>query len=461
VKAESHKADTHALEESDRAILSMNQPNKEERSSAEAGEKRARAKENITQSNMSPTQSGEQVSQGLNGVREAAKNRRQERFTALLHHLNVDLLRKSYYALKRQAAPGVDGVTWKEYETGLEDRLVDLHNRVHRGDYRAQPSRRVYIPKADGRQRPLGIAALEDKIVQQAVVTILNQIYEVDFKGFSYGFRPGGNPHQALDALTVGIQRKRVNWILDADMRGFFDNMSHEWTMKFVEHRIADHRILRLIQKWLKAGVSEDGQWSESKGGTPQGAVVTPRTQKAISSLKEQLRSGEKGIPCLIFVVNRNTFMSNEPFDKDGEGSPAECRSRLVAASNRASRSSSSVVARVRLVRAPSISLPARSLSTRSTDRSSRSHCANYLEASAANRGAAAQIRQEQWSDDWSDRSQRIKCISARSKKAWLNRVKIAAHFKFKSLICLIAYSSRNSRRLTSCWCHVASTPSG
>ena len=171
-KAESRKADTHALEESDRAIVSMNQPNKEERSSAEAGEKRVRAKENIIQPHTSPTQSGERVSQGLNGVRETAKKRRQERFTALLHHLNVDLLRKSYYALKRQAAPGVDGVTWKEYEIGLEDRLIDLHNRVHRGDYRAQPSRRVYIPKADGRQRPLGIAALEDKIVQQAVVTI-------------------------------------------------------------------------------------------------------------------------------------------------------------------------------------------------------------------------------------------------------------------------------------------------
>jgi group II intron reverse transcriptase/maturase len=244
----------------------MNQPNKEERSSAEAGEKRARAKENIIQPHTSPTQSGERVSQGLNGVREAAKERKQERFTALLHHLNVDLLRKSYYALKRQAAPGIDGVTWQEYETGLEDRLVDLHSRVRRCVYRAQPSRRVYIPKADGRQRPLGIAALEDKIVQQAVVTILNQIYEVDFKGFSYGFRPGRNPHQALDALTVGMQRKRVNWILDADIRGFFDNMSHEWT----------RRILRLIQKWLKAGVSEDGQWSESKVGTPQGAVVSP-----------------------------------------------------------------------------------------------------------------------------------------------------------------------------------------
>ena len=190
--------------------------------------------------------------------------------------MSADLLRDSYYALKRRAAPGVDGVTWQEYETGLENRLADLHNRVHRGAYRAQPSRRVYIPKTDGRQRPLGIAALEDKIVQQAVVTILHQIYEVDFQGFSYGFRPGRSPHQALDALTVGILRKRVNWVLDADIRGFFDNMSHEWTMKFVEHRVADRRILRLIQKWLKAGVSEDGQWSESKVGTPQGAVVSP-----------------------------------------------------------------------------------------------------------------------------------------------------------------------------------------
>src|ERR1700745_4111492 len=221
-------------------------------------------------------QSGKRMSQGLRGVRKAATERKQERFTALLHHLSIDLLRDSFYALQRRAAPGVDGVTWREYETGLEGRLTDLHNRVHRRAYRAQPSRRVYIPKADGRQRPLGIAALEDKLVQQAVVTILNQIYEVDFKGFSYGFRPGRSPHQALDALTVGIQWKRVNWVLDADIRGFFDNMSHEWTMKFIEHRVADRRILRLIRKWLKAGVSEDGQWSETKQGTPQGEVVSP-----------------------------------------------------------------------------------------------------------------------------------------------------------------------------------------
>src|SRR5450631_2137766 len=275
-KAINHNADMYVLEKSHCALVPVNQPNKRANALAEVGEGRAQMKENTAQPSMHPTQSGKRMSQGLDGVRKAARDRRQERFTSLLHHLSVDLLRDSFYALQRKAAPGVDGVTWQEYETGLEDRLVDLHGRVHRGAYRAQPSRRVYIPKADGRQRPLGIAAVEDKIVQQAVVTILNQIYEVDFKGFSYGFRPGRSPHQALDALTVGIQRKRVNWVLDADIRGFFDNLSHAWTMKFIEHRVADRRILHLIQKWLKAGVSEDGQWSETKLGTPQGAVASP-----------------------------------------------------------------------------------------------------------------------------------------------------------------------------------------
>jgi RNA-directed DNA polymerase len=216
------------------------------------------------------------VSQGLRGVRQAARDKKQERFTALLHHVTTNLLRDSFFALKRQAAPGVDGVTWKEYGTGLEGRLADLHSRIHRGAYRARASRRVYIAKADGRQRPLGIAALEDKIVQQAVVTVLNEIYEVDFQGFSYGFRPGRGPHQALDALSVGLHRRRVNWVLDSDIRGFFDQISHEWAVKFIEHRVGDSRIVRLIRKWLKAGVSEDGQWSETKVGTPQGAVVSP-----------------------------------------------------------------------------------------------------------------------------------------------------------------------------------------
>jgi group II intron reverse transcriptase/maturase len=242
----------------------MNQPNKGGRPPAEGGEGRPEIKENIAQSHTRPTQSGVGVSQGLSGVRQRAKERKPEKFTALLHHLTVDLLRESYFALQRRAAPGIDGETWQQYGTGLEDRWIDLHSRVHRGAYRAKPSRRVYIPKADGRQRPLGIAALEDKMVQQAVVTILNQIYEVDFQGFSYGFRPGRSPHQALDAL------------LDADIRSFFDRMSHEWTMRFVQHRVADNRILRLIQKWLQAGVMEAGRWKETTEGTPQGAVISP-----------------------------------------------------------------------------------------------------------------------------------------------------------------------------------------
>jgi len=216
-------ADMHALEKSDCAVVPVNRSNKEAQASAEAGEGRAQTKENIVQSHMRPTQSGLCVSQGLHGVRQAARKRKQERFTALLHHRNVELLRDSFFALKRQASPGIDGVRWQEYEPGLQDRLTNLHRRVHRGAYRAQASRRVYIPKADGRQRPLGVAALEDKIVQQAVGTILNQIYEVDFKGFCYGFRPGRSPHQALDALAAGIQWKRVNWVLEADIRGFLD----------------------------------------------------------------------------------------------------------------------------------------------------------------------------------------------------------------------------------------------
>ena len=233
-------------------------------------------KENTVEPNTQPTQSGERVSQGLQGVRERARKNKQERFTALLHHVTPALLRESFYALKRKAAPGVDGVTWQEYATGLEDRLKDLHGRVHRGAYRAQPSKRRWIPKGNGKQRPLGIAALEDKIVQQAVVTVLNEIYEEDFRGFSYGFRPGRGQHMALDALYVAIKRKRVNWILDLDLKSFFDNISHEKLVQLIEKRIADPRVLRLIQKWLKAGVMEEGVWSETEAGTPQGAVISP-----------------------------------------------------------------------------------------------------------------------------------------------------------------------------------------
>jgi group II intron reverse transcriptase/maturase len=209
-------------------------------------------------------------------VREVARRDRKARFTALLHHVSLGRLRAAYWAIRPQAAPGVDGVTWAEYGQGLEANLQDLHGRVQSGRYRAKPSRRVYIPKPDGRQRPLGIAALEDKIVQRAVVEVLNAVYEVDFRGFSYGFRPGRGPHDALDAFAVGIDRKKVNWVLDADIRDFFTSLDHAWLRRFLEHRIADKRVLRLIGKWLAAGVIEDGRWSAGVEGSPQGASVSP-----------------------------------------------------------------------------------------------------------------------------------------------------------------------------------------
>jgi RNA-directed DNA polymerase len=266
----------YVSEESHSGIVPMNHSNKGGRTLAESGEGRPLIKENARQPNTYPTQSGKGVSQGLAGVRKAARDNKEMKFTTLLHHLTVDLLRESFYSLKRKAAPGVDGVTWQEYEDGLEDRLIDLHDRVHRGAYRAQPSRRVYIPKSDGRQRPLGVAALEDKTVQQAVVTILNQIYEEDFLGFSYGFRLGRSQHQALDALSYVLLKKKVNYVLDADIRGFFDNLDKSWLIKFVEYRVADPRIIRLIQKWLNAGVMEEGEWSDTKTGSPQGSVISP-----------------------------------------------------------------------------------------------------------------------------------------------------------------------------------------
>jgi RNA-directed DNA polymerase len=271
-----HTTRMYVYEESDRGVLPMNQSNKDEKLLAETEEGRPLIEENTHQLSTRSTQSGASVSQGLAGVRKAAKENKEMRFTTLLHHVTVVLLRDSFYLLKKKAAPGVDGITWQEYETGLSDRIIDLHGRVHRGAYRAQPSRRVYIEKDDGRKRPLGVAALEDKIVQQAVVTILNQIYEEDFLGFSYGFRPGRNQHQALDALSYALTKKKVNYVLDADIQGFFDNLDKSWLIKFVEHRVADPRILRLIHKWLNAGVMEEGKWSETEKGTPQGSVISP-----------------------------------------------------------------------------------------------------------------------------------------------------------------------------------------
>jgi RNA-directed DNA polymerase len=266
----------HGGGKSDPVVVAEKPANKAERSAAELVEPRAGTKGNAGQQSTSRTPSRTSVTQALERIRRTARERKKERFTALLHHIDTNLLEAEFFALKEHAAPGADGVTWRDYEQNLKANLEDLHARVHRGAYRPQPSRRVYIPKPDGRQRPLAIAALEDKIVQRATAVVLNAIYEEDFVGFSYGFRPGRGAHDAMAALVVGIERRRVNLIIDADIRSFFDTVSQDWLIRFVEHRVGDRRIIRLIRKWLKAGVLEDGVVSVSEQGTAQGAVISP-----------------------------------------------------------------------------------------------------------------------------------------------------------------------------------------
>jgi RNA-directed DNA polymerase len=261
---------------SDGPVVPANLPNKAAYVAAEAGEERGPAKGNTASKTRPGRRAGSGAPSALDRVWQGARADKEARFTALLHHVDLGRLRAAYWAISPKAAPGVDGMTWVTYGQELEVNLRRLHAQVHSGTYRARPSRRAYIPKADGRQRPLGIAALEDKILQRAVVEVLNAVYEVDFLGFSYGFRPGRGPHHALDALTVGIERKSVNWVLDADIRDFFTSLDHSWLEKFLEHRIADQRVLRLIGKWLTAGVIEDGEWSQMQEGAPQGASVSP-----------------------------------------------------------------------------------------------------------------------------------------------------------------------------------------
>ena len=265
-----------AGEKSDTPIVPGKLPNNGD-DPAEAMEGRGVTRGNANGNPACRTQSRDKcASMGLEGVREAARRNGKLRFTALLHHVTPSLLVESFYALRRQAAAGVDGVTWRDYEEQLYGRVHELHREIQSGAYRAQPSRRVYIPKADGRLRPLGIAALEDKIVQQAVSTVLSAIYEQDFLGFSYGFRQGRGQHDALDAISIGIQSRKVNWILDADIRSFFDEIDHEWMLRFLSHRVADRRMIRLIRKWLKAGSIEEGRRVASTRGSPQGSVISP-----------------------------------------------------------------------------------------------------------------------------------------------------------------------------------------
>ena len=262
---------------SDGSVVPAKRSNDVGRSTEEAAEGRGPTKGNPPQADTRRTQGRVSVPRSLERIRQVARRDRKQRFTALLHHVyDVERLRAAYFALKREAAAGVDGETWQHYGEALESNLQDLAERLRRGAYRARPVRRAYIPKADGRQRPLGVPTLEDKIVQRAVVEVLNAIYETDFLGFSYGFRPGRSPHHALDALTVGLEQRKVNWVLDADLRDFFGTLQHDWLVKFIEHRLSDRRVVRLIQKWLAAGVLEDGKRIRSEVGTVQGGSISP-----------------------------------------------------------------------------------------------------------------------------------------------------------------------------------------
>jgi RNA-directed DNA polymerase len=323
----------HGRGKSDSAIVAAKPANNAERSAAEPVEPRTEAKGNAGQQSTRRAQSRVSVSQALERIRQVAKERKKERFTALFHHISIDLLDEAFFELKQDAAAGVDDLTWQDYQANLERNLEDLHERVQRGAYRALPSRRTYIPKPDGRQRPLAIAALEDKIVQRATVALLNAIYEEDFLGFSYGFRPGRCAHDALDALFVGINSTRVNWILDADIRSFFDEISQQWLVRFLEHRIGDRRIIRVIQKWLKVGVLENGIVAVSDRGTGQGSVISPLLANiylhyALDLWAERWRRRE-ATGDMIFVRYADDFIVGFQHEADARRFLDEMRKRL------------------------------------------------------------------------------------------------------------------------------------
>ncbi|HEY4045640.1 MAG TPA: reverse transcriptase domain-containing protein [Acidobacteriaceae bacterium] len=376
------------------------------------------------------------------------------RFWGLYVHVcKKETLWEAYQmARSNNGAPGIDGVTFQAIEEGgVEGFLGQIRTELVTNTYRPMPARKKGIPKDGGKKlRILSIPAIRDRVVQGALKLILEPIFEADFQAGSYGYRPKRTAHEAVARVARAIVEEKTR-IVDLDLTAYFDNVQHSLLLEKVARRVHDDAVMHLLKMMLKA---------TGKKGVPQGGVVTPRTQKVISSSSEQLRDGEPSTLCLIFALRGNTVMSYGALDQNGEGSTAERRSWSAPASSCASRSSTAVVTRVRFVRAPSISLSRRSLSSRSTSRSSRSHCTGHVEASTADGGPAPEVRQKQRPEHRSDRNRRVECVSAYSKKAWLSRVEKAAHFKSTSLIRLIACSSPSSRWLTTFWCHVASAPS-
>ena len=458
-KANGHTPDIDADEKSDACVVPMKDPNNDAASkpaSAEGPEGRRAAKRNVEWSPTPRTQRRTRVSMGLDGVREAARAHRaagkKVRFTALMHHITPQLLTDSFNQLKKSAAAGVDGVTWRDYEEGLVERIGKLWQAVQSGRYRALPSRRVFIPKADGKQRPLGIAAVEDKIVQQAVVTVLTPIYETDFLGFSYGFRPGRNQHQALDALWVGLHWKRVNWVLDADITAFFDTVDHDWMLRFLEHRIADRRVLRLIRKWLTAGVVENGKKADVTVGTPQGAVITPRTQKATSSSSDVSRCADRD-RFLTCDVRSNMFASNVAIQRRREGPSLERCIRSARPRSRCCAGRGDADRRVRPVSTPSVSLLAGGAGHRASSADRRTERGHYPQGARRHRREAALARTRHGLDD--RRCDLARCLGSTGPgaPAWL--IASAAAKSTSSIALTVCWASSSSRSMTS-WFPIA-----
>ena len=358
-----------------------------------------------------------------------------------------------------KGSAGVDGMTVGGIADYLKQYWPVIRDQLLSGTYEPKPVRRVEIPKPDGGVRKLGIPTVLDRLIQQAVMQVLQRRWDSTFSDHSYGFRPGRSAHQAVAQAQQYIA-EGYGWVVDLDLEKFFDRVNHDKLMGQIAKRVEDKRLLKLIRAFLNAGVMENGLVTPSVEGTPQGGPLTPRTQKAISSLNEPLRDGEPDTLCLISVLRSNTFMADDAFDQGGKSSAAERRSWSAPASSCASRSSAAVVTRVRVVRASSLSLPGGSLAAQSSRRGSRDHGAGHVEASAAHGGTAPEVRETQRFDYWSDCDRSVECVSTHSEKAWLSRVEKAAHFKSTFPIRLIACWSRSSRRPTIFWCPVGSAPS-
>lgn len=373
-----------------------------------------------------------------------------------------DVLRAAYRQVKANGgAPGIDQQTFEiiEKEIGLDVFLRGIKERLLKKRYKPLPVRRVYIPKADGTQRPLGIPVIADRVVQAAVKIVIEPVFEASFKDFSYGFRPRKDAHKALREVYKWLNFG-CHWVVDADLKSYFDSIPHDRLLLSVRSRVIDRSVVKLIEMWLKAGVMEEMQVRKETTGTPQGGVITPLTQKVISSSKGQSRVGEQGTRCLTFALRGNMSMTGDAFDQSGKGSAAERRSWPTPASCRFTRSGAALVTRVRSVRASSISVPGGSVRARSAGRSPRAHSADHVEASAEHGGTAAEVREKQGPDHWSDRDRRGERVSRCSKKAWLSRAPKAAHCKSTFPIRLIACSSQSSCKPTIFWSPCGSAPS-